>query len=98
MTTTTANPTKYITCPVCGSAAQIYAEPSMWAGIWECTNTDCGANDSCEHTVYHSEAATVDEMNGNECDSLSAIVNVCDDCGMTLEPTTNEYGDDHYED
>lgn len=94
MTTTTTNPTKTITCPVCGSSAELAIEPSMWAGIWECTNEFCGASDSCEHDNYHSEAIEVDSSATGEHHSYPAIINICDDCDKTLEPTDDQYGDD----
>jgi|SRR5882724_6480555 len=95
MTTTTTQATKYIACPECGSAAELYIEPSMWAGIWQCTNDICGVSDTCEHDNYTSEAIEVDVMGTNgERDGAPAIVDICDDCGTTLEPNTDEYGDD----
>lgn len=94
-TTTTQEITKYITCPECGSAAKLYVEPSMWAGIWECENEDCGASDSCEHADYTTESIEVDVMGADgERDGAPAIINVCDDCGKTLEPRDDQYGDD----
>lgn len=91
MTTTITNPIKTMECPECGSAAQLYVEPSMWAGIWECTNEDCGVSDNCIHKQNHDEAIEVDILVNNEHDTYPVIVSICDDCDAILEPTT-EYG------
>lgn len=94
MTTTTKQATKFITCPECGSAAKLYVEPSMWAGIWSCTNIDCGASDNCEHTNNHLEAIEVDILVNGEPASFPAMVSTCDDCGSQHEPSNEAYGDD----
>lgn len=85
MTTTQTNQKAWIACPLCGSPTLLHVWPDKLAGIWECTNDQCGASDACEHVSTHTESFTVDTMTNGEHDQYEVLGYVCDDCGEQTE-------------
>jgi hypothetical protein len=73
-------------CTVCGHRAILYKYPSDNAGIWECTNSECGASDACEHEDRRIETTQVDFWPTSDIDhSYERSVYVCNACEVTLD-------------
>lgn len=74
------------TCIACGSKALLYQWPHKYAGIWECTNKDCGVSDSCSHEERHIE--TTEDWPTSPLDNPREyqiyVCNLCD-CAIPLD-------------
>jgi|GEM_PF-4417619 len=75
---------KAIHCPECGSLAELNQHPHKDAGIWECTNEECGATDTCPHENLHIEKISTDYMRNGEIDQRDSEIYVCDDCNCAI--------------
>lgn len=64
-------------CPECGSPTILNLHGSKHAGIWECTNLECGASDVCEHEKTTTEDVLID--GGIE------LTEICDACGVVVD-------------
>ncbi|MCL4357703.1 hypothetical protein M1512_02310 [Patescibacteria group bacterium] len=73
-------------CSECGSRTYLYHWPHEFAGIWECTNSDCGVSDSCLHNDRHIE--TTEDWPTSPLDNPHEYeIYVCDlcDCMIPLD-------------
>lgn len=84
--------TKIIDCPDCASAAKLYIYGSIWAGIWECENPECGASDSCEHASYHAEDTETMYFDSYGFPaSRSSEISICDECEVQVNVENYDY-------
>jgi hypothetical protein len=67
-----------IQCYDCDSPVLLNVWPHEDAGHWECTNSECGMNDYCEHVF-----SSLDEAD-------KTYVYMCDDCGQETERTYDD--------
>lgn len=73
-------------CTECGHRARMYMYPGKYAGIWECTNPECGASDSCDHEDRRIESTQVDYWPTPDIDrSYDVDVYVCNTCECTID-------------